>query len=253
MIFMLLAAALQGGVEERDLARHFPGYSACLEVLDTATGRIVRHGGAQCVKPLSPCSTFKIPNSLIALETGVASGPDFLLKWDGVKRDRPEWNQDHTLRTAIAVSAVWYYQELARRIGMERMQHYVNAFDYGNRDLSSGIDRFWLGNSLKISAEQQIRFLERLQVGKLPVSGQAQRVVRDITMQEWTGGADYHGKTGSCSSADGTQHGWWVGFVTHGEQRHVFAANIIGKNANGRALRPMVEKALVELAVLPQR
>ena len=192
MIAMLIALMLQP-VEERDLSRFFPGYSACLEVLDAKTGKIVRHGGAQCAKPLSPSSTFKIPNSLIALETGVASGPDFLLKWDGVKRDRPEWNQDHTLRSAIAVSAVWYYQELARRIGMEGMQHYVNAFDYGNRDLSSGIDRFWLGNSLKISAEQQIRFLERLQVGKLPVSGQAQRVVRDITTLEWTGGADYHG------------------------------------------------------------
>jgi len=248
---LALLAAPQ--VEERDLARHFLGYSACLEVLDTATGRIVRHGGAQCAKPLSPCSTFKIPNSLIALETGVASGPDFLLKWDGVKRDRPEWNQDHTLATAIRVSAVWYYRELARRIGAERMQRHVDAFDYGNRDLSAGVDRFWLGNSLKISADQQLRFLEKLQKGTLPVSARAQQVVRDITRQQWSEGVSYHGKTGSCGFDDGTSHGWWVGFVTRGEKRHAFAANIIGKDASGLKLRPMVEKALVELGVLPGR
>jgi len=250
MIGMLLAVLLQA-VEERDLARHFPGYSACLEVLDTQTGRIVRHGGAQCAKPLSPCSTYKIPNSLIALETGVASGPDFLLKWDGVKRARPEWNRDHTLQSAIRVSAVWYYQELARRIAMDRMQRHVDAFDYGNRDLSAGIDRFWLGSSLRISADQQLRFLEKLQQGALPISARAQQVVRDITRQQWSEGVSYHGKTGSCGSDDGTSHGWWVGFVTRGEQRHAFAANIIGKDASGLKLRPMVEKALVELDVLP--
>lgn len=244
--------AVPQSVEDRDLASQFPGYAACLELLDAKTGRIVRHGGARCAKPLSPCSTYKIPNSLIALETGVASGPDFILKWDGVQRARPEWNRDHNLRSAIRVSAVWYYQELARRIGMKGMQHYVNLFDYGNHDLSAGIDRFWLGSSLLISADQQVRFLEKLQKGTLPVSARAQQVVRDITLQEWSEGVSYHGKTGSCS-ADGIQHGWWVGFVTRGEKRHVFAANIIGKEASGLKLRPMVEAALVELGVLPAR
>jgi beta-lactamase class D len=256
MLTLLIAGTLlfaQSPIEERDLARHFPGYSACLLVLDAGSGRIVRHGGAQCAKPLSPCSTFKIPNSLIALDTGVADGPEFFLKWDGVKRDRPELNHDHTLRTAIRDSVVWYYQELARRVGSERMQRLVDTFDYGNRDISSGVDTFWLGSSLKISADQQLRFLERLQKGTLPVSARSQQIVRDITRQPWSDGVDYHGKTGSCGFADGTSHGWWVGFVTRGGRSHAFAANIIGKQATGRKLRPMVEQALVELGVLPAR
>src|SRR4029077_20695418 len=83
-----------------------------------------------------PASTFKIPNSLIALETGVVEDPDKdVFKWDGVKRDIEAWNRDHTMRSAIAASAVPVYQEIARRIGQERMQKYVDLFEYGNRDI----------------------------------------------------------------------------------------------------------------------
>jgi beta-lactamase class D len=255
-LIWLIAGALLAtppSVEERDLGRHFPGYSACLEVLDAKTGRIVRHGGAQCEARLSPCSTYKIPNSMIALETGVATGPDFLLKWDGVKRARPEWNRDHTLSTAIRDSVVWYYQELARRVGAERMQRHLDAFAYGNRDTSAGLTTFWLGRSLKISADEQLRFLEKWRKGELPVSARTQQIVKDITLQPWADGVEYHGKTGSCGFDDGSSHGWWVGFVRRGEQSSVFAANIVGKDATGMKLRPMVEAALVELGVLPAR
>src|SRR5438046_4315806 len=83
-----------------------------------------------------PASTFKIPNSLIALETGVVADPDKdVFEWDGIKRDIAAWNSDHTLRSAIAASVVPVYQEIARRIGLERMQHYVDLLDYGNHDI----------------------------------------------------------------------------------------------------------------------
>src|SRR3977135_746217 len=81
-----------------------------------------------------PASTFKIPNSLIALETGVVGDPDKdVFPWDGVVRSIEAWNRDHTMRSAIAASAVPVYQEIARRIGAERMQKYVDLFEYGNR------------------------------------------------------------------------------------------------------------------------
>src|SRR5712672_3440055 len=83
-----------------------------------------------------PASTFKIPNSLIALETNVVVDPDKdVFKWDGVVRSIEGWNRDHTLRSAIAASVVPVYQEIARRIGAERMQKYLDLFEYGNRDI----------------------------------------------------------------------------------------------------------------------
>src|SRR3979411_3120928 len=108
-----------------------------------------------------PASTFKIPNSLIALETGVVGDPDKdVFKWDGVVRSIEAWNRDHTMRSAIAASAVPVYQEIARRIGAERMQKYVDLFEYGNRDIGGGIDQFWLTGNLRIDPARQIDFFE---------------------------------------------------------------------------------------------
>src|SRR6201992_3887605 len=117
-----------------------------------------------------PASTFKIPNSLIALETGVVQDPDKdVFKWDGVVRPIEAWNRDHTMRSAIAVSAVPVYQEIARRIGPERMQKYLDLFEYGNRNIGGGLDQFWLSGALRIDPVQEIDFLDRLRRGRVPM------------------------------------------------------------------------------------
>src|SRR5580698_10000251 len=128
-----------------------------------------------------PASTFKIPNSLIALETGVVADPDKdVFKWDGVTRSIDAWNRDHTMRSAIAASAVPVYQEIARRIGPERMQKYVDLLEYGNRNIGGGIDQFWLTGDLRIEPVEQVNFIDRLRRGVLPVSKRSQDLVRDI-------------------------------------------------------------------------
>jgi len=81
---------------------------------------------------------------MIALEIGVASGPEFSLKWNGVIYPIASWNRDQTMRSAFSDSVVWFYQEMASRIGPERMSDYVNRLDYGNGDVSGGITNFWL-------------------------------------------------------------------------------------------------------------
>jgi len=122
-------------------------------------------------EPKLPASTFKIANSLIALETGVVGDPDKdVFKWDGVTRSFEAWNKDHTLRSAIAASAVPVYQEIARRIGQDRMQKYVDLLDYGNHNIGGGIDQFWLTGALRIDPVQQVDFVDRLRRRALPVS-----------------------------------------------------------------------------------
>jgi beta-lactamase class D len=200
--------------------------------------------GTLCAERVSPCSTFKIPNSLIGLETGVIAGADFVIPWDGVKRDREEWNRDHTLASAIKVSAVWYYQELARRVGASRMQKLLDAIPYGNRDTSSGIDVFWLGRSLKISPDEQVAFLERLRLSRLPFSERSQRIVRDILVQERSGSFVYRGKTGSCGGGAAPDHGWWVGWVERDGKSTVFTMLVRGKGAFGLEARRLAEDEL---------
>jgi beta-lactamase class D len=143
-----LAAPSVGEDVSQDLGANFPGLRSAVVLRDVAGGRTVRHGASLARARTSPCSTFKIPNSVIGLETGVVPDASFVLRWDGVRRPRAEWNRDHDLRSAMKHSVVWYYQELARRVGPERMRHWVSALHYGNEDTSGGLDRFWLGSSL---------------------------------------------------------------------------------------------------------
>jgi beta-lactamase class D len=175
-----------------------------------------------------PASTFKIPNSVIALETGVVGDPDKdVFKWDGVARSIEGWNRDHTMRSAIAASAVPVYQEIARRIGAERMQKYVDLFEYGNRDIGGGIDQFWLTGSLRIDPIQQIDFLDRLRRGALPVSKRSQELVRDILPVTKAGDSIIRAKTGVVGAEVGRPPlGWLVGWAEKGSEQTVFALNL---------------------------
>jgi beta-lactamase class D len=179
-------------------------------------------------EPMLPASTFKIPNSVIALETGVVEDPDKdVFKWDGVVRSIEGWNKDHTLRTAFAASAVPVYQEIARRIGAERMQKYVDLLDYGNRDIGGGIDQFWLTGNLRIDPIQQVDFVDRLRRGVLPVGKRSQDQVRDILTVTKVGDAVIRGKTGLLGAEIGKPSlGWLVGWAEKGSAITVFALNM---------------------------
>jgi beta-lactamase class D len=175
-----------------------------------------------------PASTYKVPNSLIALETGVVEDPDKdVFKWDGVKRGIEAWNRDHTLRSAIAASAVPVYQEIARRIGEARMQKYVDLFEYGNRNIGGGIDQFWLTGDLRIDPVQQVDFLDRLRRGVLPISKRSQDLVREILPVTKVGDATIKAKSGLLGAEIGRPSlGWMVGWAEKGGAQTVFALNM---------------------------
>ena len=178
---------------------------------------------------LNPCSTFKILNSMIALDSKVVKDENEVIKWDGVKREYEVWNRDHSMRSAIAVSAVWFYQELVSRIGEQRMKEYVNRVGYGNADTSNTLTNFWLGGgSLKISLNEQVDFLSRLMRNDLEFSQHVMDRAKDIITLEKNSTSQLGGKTGSCGGA-----GWFVGFVRNRDKTIVFAFNIKGEGANG--------------------
>ena len=179
-------------------------------------------------EPKSPASTFKIANSLIALETGVVGDPDKdVFKWDGVVRSFEAWNKDHTLRSAIAASAVPVYQEIARRIGEERMAKYVDLLEYGNRNIGGGIDQFWLTGDLRIDPVQQVDFVDRLRRGALLISKRSQDLVRDILPVTKVGDSTIRAKSGLLGAEIGKPSlGWLVGWATKGEADTVFALNL---------------------------
>jgi beta-lactamase class D len=200
-----------------------------------------------------PASTFKIPNSIIALETGVVEDPDKdVFKWDGVTRSIEAWNKDHTLRSAIAVSAVPVYQEIARRIGAERMQKYLDLFEYGNRDIGGGIDQFWLTGNLRIDPVQQIDFVDRLRRGVLPVGKRSQQLACDILPVTKVGDATIRAKSGLLGAEQGKPSlGWMVGWVEKGSSRTVFAMNMDCKEPAHIAARMTVtQQCLADIVAI---
>jgi len=240
----------QAVVRELDLSRHFEGLDGCFLMLETGSRRLTRHGGARCEKRLSPCSTFKIPNSLIGLETGVIGGPDHVMKWDGVKRWNASWNRDHDLRSAIANSVVWYYQRLAFQVGETRMKEWIHKLGYGNEDISGGLTTFWLGSTLKISAEEQVAFLHRLVDGELPVSGRSIEIVEEILVLDRDDRRVLRAKTGTDGKDGKTILGWWVGWVATKGETYIFATNVEGTDgASGIAARRVTESIFEELGV----
>jgi beta-lactamase class D len=237
---------------ETDFGIFFEGYSGAFVLYDVNNRYYIRHNEEQCNKRLSPCSTFKIPNSLIALETGVATDENFLLKWDSIKQPIDSWNRDHTLKTAIANSVVWYYRELARRIGNDKMNDYIQKMNYGNMDISGGVDKFWLMNSLTISANEQAEFLIKLLMNKLPFSERTINIVKDIMTLEKTDSYVLMGKTGSGEKKDEKySQGWFVGFITHNNNAFVFATNIIApEKANGPKAKEITYNILKSLKIM---
>jgi beta-lactamase class D len=213
-----------------DLARHFTddGTAGTFVGYKTEEYLIIASDKERSGQAQLPASTFKIPNSLIALETGVVGDPDKdVFKWDGVVRSIEGWNRDHTLRSAIAASVVPVYQEIARRIGAERMQKYVDLFEYGNRDIGGGIDQFWLTGSLRIDPMQQIDFVDRLRRGVLRVSKRSQDLVRDILPVTKVGDSIIRAKSGLLGAEIGKPSlGWLVGWAEKGSAQTVFALNM---------------------------
>lgn len=183
-------------------------------------------------KRYSPFSTFKIPNSLIALGLDVVSSLEQKLTFDRERYPVEGWWRKSwyaaplTLKQAFEVSAVPIYRQIAYQVGEQQMQKLVSAFDYGNKDINSGIDNFWLNGSIRISAKEQVAFLQRLNEGHLPVSKQALNQFKTVMEAEKTDSYVLYAKTGAGRISDERVLGWYVGFVESKGEVHYFAFNI---------------------------
>jgi len=236
---------------------YFDGHPGCALILtrDRHHESRLEFGPAQCALPLSPCSTFKIPNALIGLQTGVLSGPGHLKAWDGTEHQRKVNNRDHSLASAIEYSVVWYFQSVARDVGTEAMQEWLDHLDYGNRDISGGIDRFWLSSSLKIDAYSQLELLKALKHQTLPFKPAIQQQVQDMLVQNSDLAGTLHGKTGSCLGITESEpdHGWFIGWVDWNKNSEAnpattwFVINITGEKAWGLEARQIALQLLQDL------
>ena len=250
LFFLFLLLPLHSKAQHIDKSL-FKGYDTAFALHNRSSDKTISADTVRAAKRLAPCSTFKIYNTLIGLELGLIGGADDpWYTWDGFRRSYDAWNKDLSLREAFRVSAVPAYQILARQIGPERMKTYIERIGYGNRDISAGIDVFWLPRSgresIVISAYEQVKLLNKLLDGKLPFSEQSVAILRDVMKVAETEKGTLYGKTGSGMDAEGNWSlGWFVGFLESEGDVYVFACNITGgENPSGKVAREIVENVL---------
>ncbi|UOQ74300.1 class D beta-lactamase [Hymenobacter cellulosilyticus] len=230
---LLVLALLMGSttrspaVKERDFGAYFAAYGlrGSFLVLDAATRQFMAYDVARCRQGFLPASTFKIPNTLIGLETGVVRDTAEVFRWDGVTRSFPQWNRDMSFAQALRVSCVPCYQQLARRVGAERYQQWLPRLRFGSmRVTPASVDTFWLTGPSRITQFEQIDFLQRLQRGKLPVARRTQDLTKNMLILSRGPGWVLRGKTG-WTMQQGHDNGWFVGWVEQNGKAYFFALN----------------------------
>jgi beta-lactamase class D len=175
-----------------------------------------------------PASTFKIVNALVGLQTGVITNDSMVIKWDGVVRPFPRWNKDLSMYEAFRVSAVPYFQEVARRIGKDTMQQWLDSLSYGTKKIKTRVDTFWLDHSLKITPDEELGLVKRLYFNQLPFHKINQEIVKKAMLFEDTPDYKLSYKTGwgFWDSTHKKNIGWVVGWIEENRHPYFFVLNL---------------------------
>jgi beta-lactamase class D len=237
LISVFVACSPNNVSEEKDLAKHFTENKAdgCFALLNNATGNFTVYNLKRYRdSAYTPASTFKIVNSLIGLQTGVIVNDSMKIKWDGVNRSIPAWNKDLSMYEAFRVSAVPYYQEVARRIGKDTMQFWLDSLKYGSKKITTRIDTFWLDGSLKITPDEQLGLIKRLYFNQLPFFKNYQEVVKTAMLFEDKPEYKLSYKTGWTGWVpESSKHvGWVIGFIEENNHPYFFVLNLESSDRN---------------------
>jgi beta-lactamase class D len=240
--------------EDTSLKKYFDAYGVqgTFGLFDNGQGNFIIYNLSRYKdSAYLPASTFKIVNSLIGLQIGKIDNEKMIIKWDGITRFFPngdtakDWNKDLTMEEAFKTSAAHYYQEVARRIGKDTMQRWLDSLGYGTKKITTHIDSFWLDNSLKIKADEQLGLVKKLYFNQLPFTKTTQDVVRKLMVQESNANYILAYKTGYGFKENGKAITWMIGWVEENKHPHFFVLNIEGDKS--KDLMPIRKSILKDI------
>ena len=200
-------------------------------------------------KRFLPASTFKIPNTLIALDERAVVHEKEIIEWDGKDKGWSPWNKDHSLESAFPVSCVWFYQELAQRVGNTSYLDHFDRLNYGNKQTGDELTTFWLDGDLRISAREQVDFLKKLYRGELPYDKKHIELLKKMMIVEKKAHYILRAKTGWAMRIK-NQHGWYVGYVETENDIWFFALNLDIKNKNDAAYRKEITMEALKIKAI---
>lgn len=217
-----------------DLSEYFDGYEGSFVLYDMKADRYHIYNEDKSTMRVSPDSTYKIYSALFGLESDVISSDNSTLKWNGQRFPYDAWNKDQNLSTAMEDSVTWYFQALDKRTELDTIQGYLNKIDYGNQDVSYGIEQYWLESSLKISPVEQVQLLKSFYKNEFQFKEKNIQTVKDTLKLAEKENLRLSGKTGTGNVNGNDINGWYIGYVETKENTYFFATNIQnGDNASG--------------------
>lgn len=243
--------------EDRALAHFFTdnNLNGCFAIMNNATGQFTTYNlNRYRDSSYLPASTFKIINSLIGLQTGVISSDSMVIPWDGVTREIPEWNKDLTMYEAFRVSALPYYQEVARRIGKDTMSFWLDSLKYGLQQvkdtfrLRAAVDSFWIDNSVKVTPDEQLGIVKRLYFNQLPFYKTYQEMVKRAMLRESNTKYRMGYKTGLGYTEKDHALGWIVGWIEENNHPYFFVLNLesVDRNVEMSKLRMKILTGILD-------
>jgi beta-lactamase class D len=250
IVFVFLGCSPNNVKTDDSLQKYFTEnkVTGCFALLDNGTGNFTIYNLARYRdSAYLPASTFKIINSLIGLQTGKISNDSMIIKWDGVDRGRSDCNRDMSMYDAFRISCAQWYQELARRIGKDTMQYWLDTLAYGNKKISR-VDSFWLDNSLKITPDEELGVVKRLYFNQLPFHQRNQEIVKRAMLFENNTNYKLSYKTGWGFTEAGHHLAWITGWVEENKHPYFFVLNIESgdPHADIRTIRMNILKSILQ-------
>jgi beta-lactamase class D len=259
LLVLLISACSPNNVKKDDsLKKYFNEnkVEGCFALFNNGTGKVTVYNLSRYFdSSYLPASTFKIVNSLIGLQKGRIVNDSMVIKWDSIKRWNEAWNKDLTMYEAFRVSSVPYYQEVARRIGKDTMEAYLNMLGYGKKTdtaklvITSAIDTFWLDNSIKVTPDQQLGLVKKLYFGELPGFFKAhQETVKNAMLFENKTTYRLGYKTGWGTLPNNKSLAWVVGWIEENQHPYFFVLNFetADKNADIITIRMKILKDILK-------
>lgn len=247
-------------IVDADWSEYFTGLNGTAVVYDVTNRRYIMYNGDLARTRSSPCSTFKIISSLIALENGILEPEDSTRTWSGEVFWNEDWNRDIDFSEAFRTSCVWYYRQVIDEIGKDRMQKELDKLRYGNCDISDWEGRlntnnhnraltgFWIESSLMISPKEQVEVMERIFGENSDYSEETRNELKQVMLVPEQDRADIpiYGKTGMGKAEGVVVDAWFTGFAERTEETLYFCVHL-GRTDGMNVSSPLAREIAIRL------
>ena len=238
-------------LESLDLSSYFSGYNGCFALYDKGNDKWYIYNQDRALCRASPDSTFKIYDAVMALEHGIITSDNSFMRWDGSSYPFDAWNTDQTLRSAMTGSVNWYFDNLDAAMDHTDAKNFLGLIEYGNQNINSVQNCYWLESSLTISPVEQVELLCHLKNNDWKLSKTNVDTVIESMFIANSDGKSLYGKTGTGRVDDININGWFVGFITSNDNDYFFATNIsLSENDNQFSSADGLSASKISLSIL---